>query len=30
MLENIPEEDTPELFVHPDIDADDFILVEPN
>jgi hypothetical protein len=30
MLENIPEEDTPELFIHPEVDAESFILVEPN
>jgi len=30
MLENIHEEDTPELFIHPGIDAKAFILVEPN
>jgi hypothetical protein len=30
MLENIPEEGTPELFVRPDVDAESFILVESN
>lgn len=29
MMENIPEEDTPELFLSPDVDADQLILVKP-
>ena len=29
MLEDIPEEDVPELFVNPDVLADELIIVKP-